>query len=595
VHLVADVDRDGAPDAVRLRGWTAVGHLGVEAAVSGHDFETCRVHDITVRPPRGADGFALVDWRGDGRPDLWAFDAAGDTLRIEIYRWETGYRRRAVRLPAVPTDSALAFLAGDYDRDGLADLFVVRAGSPGRVEVWAGDEFTELLARTDLDAAVDPGTRVALGDYDGDGVPDVFLLAAGGAAPLRVALGGQGFSLEGPVATSVAEHPGARLQVADYDGDGREDLVFFDGDGVVTVYLGGSRLPEEDLTGWFSESYAADWGFGEGCVPNPGFEVQPGFLAARFADAAGPGAAFTYPNPETGTWTLADLWWRWWWSLPAWAGDLEPITGPEGAGYAVLLAGETTAVQVRRADDGLEYATVPVADRPGAIDLAVVEHGGAPAVAVAFAGPEPEVVVRDLAGQVLAEVPLGTLTPAFLLAAGDVTGDGQDDLVAVGNGLRGGAGFRTISIGEGVVGSGATWGSAVVEGAALVPGTSSVAVLLRPPAGRLGAVVVQDVITAERSLVFRAPAMASGAITTAVTGEGPVLVLATRNARAGTVRVEGRAVLSEQRLWVRVGSLGFDPADADQIESGAVAILGHRFGDGNVEVAWWDPLTGVRL
>ncbi|MBP1633264.1 MAG: hypothetical protein H6Q11_1552, partial [Acidobacteria bacterium] len=128
-----------------------------------------------------------------------------------------------------------------------------------------------------------------------------------------------------------------------------------------------------------------------------------------------------------------------------------------------------------------------------------------------------------------------------------------------------------------------------------VPGTSSVALLLRPPAGRLGAVVVQDVITAERSLVFRVPAMASGTIITAVTGEGPVLVLATRNARAGTVRVEGRAVLSGQRLWVRAGSLGFDPADADQIESGVVAILGHRFGDGNVEVAWWDPLTGARL
>ena len=107
--------------------------------------------------------------------------------------------------------------------------------------------------------------------------------------------------------------------------------------------------------------------------------------------------------------------------------------------------------------------------------------------------------------------------------------------------------------------------------------------------------MVQDLGTGARYLVFRAPAMASGTITAAVTGDGPVLVLATRNARTGTVRVEGRAVPGGQRLWVRAGSLGFDPADADQIESGAVAILGHRFGDGNVEVSWWDPATGARL
>jgi len=153
----------------------------------------------------------------------------------------------------------------------------------------------------------------------------------------------------------------------------------------------------------------------------------------------------------------------------------------------------------------------------------------------------------------------GTLAPAFLLAAGDVTGDGRTTW------SQSGTGFAEAPA-SGRSPSARVWWGAAPPGerrrrrGRAGPGTSSVAVLLRPPAGRLGAVVVQDVITAERSLVFRAPAMASGAITTAVTGEGPVLVLATRNARAGTVRVEGRAVLSEQRLWVRVGSLGFDPA-----------------------------------
>ena len=63
----------------------------------------------------------------------------------------------------------------------------------------------------------------------------------------------------------------------------------------------------------------------------------------------------------------------------------------------------------------------------------------------------------------------------------------------------------------------------------------------------------------------------------------------------GRVRVEGRAPLSGERLWTGAGSLGFDPADADQIQAGSVLITGHRFGDGNVEVAWWDPDTGRRV
>ncbi len=598
IHLVGDLDRDGAPDAVRLRAWTPFGHLGVEVAVAQRDFETCRLHDTTARRPRGEAGYALADWTGDGRPDLWAFDASGDTVRIEVYRWRTGFRTRAVIVPEVPADGVIALLAGDHNRDGRTDLYVVRAGAPGSVEVWAGRRFGRLLARAELPGVITADDRVALGDYDVDGVPDLYVLAAGAQATLRVARGGRDFAPAAPVQTGVGAHPDATLQIADYDGDGREDLIFLDQSGRVTVYLGGQRAPDADPTGWFSESFARDWQFGEGCVPNPGFETEPGFRSTRLADALGPGAAFTYPNPETGAWTLAALDWSWWERLAGRFVDLEPIVAAEGSGYAVLTVDGGTWVQVRGVGDGETYLQIPVSPRSDPVDLAVVAHGDEEAIAVLFGGDRPSVLVRDMTGALLAETFLVGLAPAALADVGDVTGDGRPDMVVVGHLPEGGVGMQTVSFGGGVVARARTAGDYAVEDISSLPASNGeagrVAVLLRHLGGRRGAVAVQDVVTGERVAFFRVARVENGVITAASTTAGPVLVVAVRNARTGRVRVEGHDAASGERLWGRFGSPGFDPADIDQIEAGPVLILGHRFGDGNVEVAWWDPASGER-
>lgn len=599
IHLVADMDRDGALDAVRLREWTPFGHIGVEAAVAQHDFETCLSHNITGRVPRAEAGYALADWTGDGRPDLWAFDASGASLRVEVYRWATGFRSRAVLTPAVPTAGAVAYLPGDHDRDGQTDLFVVRSGSPAAVEVWAGPRFDRRLTGATLGLAVSAGDRVALGDYDVDGIPDVYVLSAGVSATLRVALGGDAFGATSPVQTAVGSHPGSTLQVADYDGDGREDLVFFEGSGRVTLYLGGQRAVDADLTGWFSESFDRHWQFGERCVPNPGFETEPGFRGTRLADASGPGAAFAYPNPETGVWTLAALDWSWWHRLPGRLAGLEAIAGPQGPGYATLVIEQgLTRVEVRDVEDGEAYLRFTMAARTDPVDMAVIGDGEQPAVAVAFTGDRPAVVVRDPVGRLLAETPLAGLTPEGLTGLGDVTGDGRPDLAVVGRLATGGIWLQTVSAAGGVVAQGRAAGNFKVEGVATLPadgGPGRVAILLRHLGGRRGAVAVLDASTGERLAFFRIARFTSGAIAAASTPQGPVLVVSMRKALNGRVRVEGRDPGSGTRLWRAAASLGFDPADADQIEAGSVLITGHRFGDGNVQVAWWDPATGRRL
>ncbi|HUU61123.1 MAG TPA: hypothetical protein VMX37_01890, partial [Acidimicrobiia bacterium] len=217
----------------------------------------------------------------------------------------------------------------------------------------------------------------------------------------------------------------------------------------------------------------------------------------------------------------------------------------------------------------------------------------------AFAGGRPGVAVVDPAGSVLADVDLAGLVPVALTAAGDIDGDGSGELAVLGYLPDGGVELRIVSVGLGVIGEARVVSGFSVEAITLLPATStsapSVAVLLRHNGGKRGAVAVHDVATGERLALFRTAPIAAGAVTTADAGGGPIVVIAFRNARTGRVRVEGRALLSGERLWTGAGSLGFDPADADQIQAGSVLITGHRFGDGNVEVAWWDPGTGRRV
>jgi len=220
-------------------------------------------------------------------------------------------------------------------------------------------------------------------------------------------------------------------------------------------------------------------------------------------------------------------------------------------------------------------------------------------VAVAFAGGRPGVVVRDQTGALLADVDLSDLIPYSLVAVEDVTGDGNEDLVVMGYLPDGSVGLRTVSIASGVVATGRVAGGFSAEGITALPSADgravSVAVLLRHNAGGQGAVAVLDAATGGQLSLFRTPPLATGVLAAARTDDGTVLVLAVRNARTGQVRVEGRTPSSGELLWARAGSLGFDPADIDQIEAGPVLVTGHRFGDGNVEVAWWDPATGGRL
>jgi len=265
--LVADVDRDGAPDLVAVQTQTGTGRLELLAALAVHRFDSCWAMGPTPYPAPPGATLVLADADGDARPDLWVIGPDGETVSIVAYTHATGY---TAHLPvvetAIPTSPGIVFLADDLDRDGFVDLWVVDPGA-ARAEVWAGPEFTVPLAGTSLPAGADRLSRFATGDREGDGVPDLFVLGSDGLT----VLGGAGGLFPTEAVTTPASASLGTLHAGDFDGDGRADLYLLAANGSVSVFLGGDRdgVADDALMSWFLEKDDQEWEYRQGCPFDP--------------------------------------------------------------------------------------------------------------------------------------------------------------------------------------------------------------------------------------------------------------------------------------------------------------------------------------
>lgn len=165
----------------------------------------------TVLPPGAYTALAFGDCDGDGDTDVLVNDTLANLCAVlrqgPARTWTT-----IGLLPGVVTAAAWA----DFDGDGDLDLLL---GGPqfgimrndGATFTWRGAPATALSGLT---------RRVAVGDVDGDGLPDVVVGLSTGAQLLR----NQGNTTLG-AAVLLTTQPNARPVLFDRDGDGDLDLV----------------------------------------------------------------------------------------------------------------------------------------------------------------------------------------------------------------------------------------------------------------------------------------------------------------------------------------------------------------------------------
>ena len=227
-----DVDEDDIPDIVFTSYWgTAYSSPGVLTAISGDGSGTHWSLQSTNNNwrPYGCGGVAVGDLEGDGQPDVCVAGADVAVMCFEgdtgAFKWGAGTARQTYGAPAI----------ADLDNDGTAEVVLgtMVFSHDGSVEGYGGinQNFTVPVDWDgDGDLEIHAGNRVlepngtvvwsssggpwpAIGDFDGDGKPDV---ATTGNGYAQVHLN-DGTTLW---KTAVPGGGGGPPTVADFDRDG---------------------------------------------------------------------------------------------------------------------------------------------------------------------------------------------------------------------------------------------------------------------------------------------------------------------------------------------------------------------------------------
>lgn len=292
-------------------------------------------------------GAAVGDYDNDGHPDLYVTNFG----RNELYHNNGDGTFTDVTAQAGVAGGGWSVSAGffDYDRDGKLDLFVTRyldwdiarnqlCGTPfhaycrpdkypGTTNLLFHNEgngrFRDVSTVSGIASAVGKGMGIAIEDEDGDGRPDVFVANDGMEQFLFHNQGNGTFAeraMEAGVALSDDGKPyaGMGAAFADYDGDGRPDLI------VTNLALekfalyrntGGGQFAYTSLTSGLAALTARSSGWGVGLQDFDNDGVRELFVAQGHVldnvERIQPGLAYREPPAlyrfVQGRWERGDL------------------------------------------------------------------------------------------------------------------------------------------------------------------------------------------------------------------------------------------------------------------------------------------------
>jgi hypothetical protein len=236
--VVADVNGDGRSDVITANGQLADNTIGVLLNTGKGVLAAPLLYTADLNPVAVAAG----DFNGDGKADLVVANLSSSDLSVLFGRGNGTFV--ATRSYIVGAGGAVTRVAaGDFNGDGLSDLAVADELF-GKVSIFLNNGDGTFAQATMLNPGLAQIYDVVAGDFNGDGKLDLAVSSTAlGGGKVAVFLGnGNGTFKKAIISDAGAASGGigiTGLAVGDFNGDGKEDIVGANGTSdAIEVLLG---------------------------------------------------------------------------------------------------------------------------------------------------------------------------------------------------------------------------------------------------------------------------------------------------------------------------------------------------------------------
>jgi hypothetical protein len=236
---VGDFNNDGLLDLALNTGPScciaAPGNVAIMVGNGDGTFQTVRNFAL------GGNGGALVaaDFNGDGFLDVMVATPGSIFTAGGIQQFFGNGDGTLQSAPSLPTGNFPIAIAGaDFNHDGTLDLAVLNSSSPASVTILLSNGDGTYQDGTIIPTLVTNAAAIVVGDFNGDGVPDLAVAGREFSNNLVILLG-RGDGTFRPPFTGSTGFSIASMAVGDFDGDGKLDVVVASQNtGIVSILLG---------------------------------------------------------------------------------------------------------------------------------------------------------------------------------------------------------------------------------------------------------------------------------------------------------------------------------------------------------------------
>jgi hypothetical protein len=227
--VTADVNGDGKPDLITLSN-----SADVEVWLGKGNGHFSYYRQLIIGGTNTPTALAVADVNGDGKLDIITANDPGDgaffgaTPSISVFLGNGNGTFQSARTSFVLPSDSYSLAVGDFNGDGRIDIVAAGYNSVTVVpnyNIYGGGYFTSAQTYTFAPYTALAPSSVAVGDFNGDGKPDIAATAYYDGTVNVLLNKGDGSGTFLAAQPYAAGGIAAALAVGDFNGDGKLDLV----------------------------------------------------------------------------------------------------------------------------------------------------------------------------------------------------------------------------------------------------------------------------------------------------------------------------------------------------------------------------------